>query len=248
MTMTETITNTNSHEAIQYGTRSYGLAILMMALIATFPMISEAETDGQRRPLDLPSGGGADEEDTDEEIPDNIQFFGQDFEGDAFFWVLDVSGSMSYEGRIDNMREEFIGAVQSLSRHSDFGALAFSGNMNELDGRCAEASISRKAAASSWIMALVPNGGTCMSVAVVKGLETLRKSTNGNRRLIVVGDGEPDCPSGGDAQEQQTMEEIQMSNWDRIPIDTVFSGGLEGGIDFFQDLASENQGNFVISQ
>ena len=45
-----------------------------------------------RQPLDLPSGGGRadDEEDTAEAI----HFYGAEYEGDAFFWCLDKSGSM----------------------------------------------------------------------------------------------------------------------------------------------------------
>lgn len=72
------------------------IAALLLLLVAFYPQITDASADGSRRPLDLPAGGGADhDEDSDDILPDNVLFFGQSFDGDAFFWVLDVSGSMA---------------------------------------------------------------------------------------------------------------------------------------------------------
>jgi hypothetical protein len=45
------------------------------------------ESTGVKRPLDLPAGGegtSAEEED----IPETINFFGSEYEGDGFFWCF----------------------------------------------------------------------------------------------------------------------------------------------------------------
>ena len=46
----------------------------------------------------------------------------------------------------------------------------------------------------------------------------------------------------------QDLEDILEANWDRIPIDAVFIGGIEEGLNFFQSLANSNDGRLVISQ
>ena len=244
--MTSKTTHTPDSNSRILGWMPKTLAALLMLLVASYPLISEANIEQTRRPLDLPSGGGDHDEISDEPLPDTIQFFGQSYDGDAFFWVLDVSGSMAWDGRIDPLKSEFIGAVRSLSSYSDFGAIAFSSNMIQFDMRCAEASPARKVAAFDWIIKIQPHGGTCLAVAVIEGLKTLRQSRHGNRRLIVVGDGAPQC--GGLADPEIAHWNILAANWDRIPIDTVFTGGEETGLNFFRGLSNSNNGTLVISQ
>ncbi len=244
--MTNKTTHNTDSSARILGAVPRTLALLMMLLVASYPLISEADTGQTRRPLDLPSGGGNHDEDSDDTLPDTIQFFGQSYDGDAFFWVLDVSGSMAWDGRIDTLKSEFIGAVRSLSSYSDFGAIAFSSNMVHFDMQCSAAKHTRKVAAFDWIIKLQPQGGTCLAVAVIEGLQTLRQSRHADRRLIVVGDGAPQC--GGIADPEIAHWNILAANWDRIPIDTVFTGGEEAGLDFFRGLSNSNNGTLVISQ
>ncbi|MGE4619595.1 MAG: vWA domain-containing protein [Planctomycetota bacterium] len=220
--------------------------MILVIFVASYPMVSEATTDKVRRPLDLPAGGGNNEEE-DEEIPDVIQFFGQDFEGDAFVWVLDTSGSMSVGGNMQQLREEFVGAVSSLSSETEFGVIAFNQNLQELDSHCKEATTSRKMVAAAWVVALPTNGSSCISPAVIRGLEIARKSSKEQRRVILVGDGGSQCGSTTPNATQDLIN-ISMANWDRIAIDTVFVGGHGEGLDFYQALANQNQGRLTISQ
>ncbi len=223
------------------------LTVVLMVFVVSYPAVSEASSDKVRRPLDLPAGGGPDDEDEDESIPDMISFYGVDYEGDAFVWVLDVSLSMGGVGLIDTLRSEFTGAVSSLSRDTDFGAVAFSTNMRFLDLFCKEADSSRKSTAAAWIVSIEPGGVTCLAPAVVKGLEIVRKSPNQHRRVIVVGDGMPYCGPAGPAP-SDVLSDISFNNYDRIPIDTVFVGLAPEGFEFFQQLASQNYGRAVVSQ
>ena len=93
-------------------------AVALMVLVASYPIVSEATSDKVRRPLDLPSGGGRDEDEDDQPLPDLIQFFGHDFEGDAFVWVLDVSASMANGNSTNKQRRfrpsDFIGRSLSM--------------------------------------------------------------------------------------------------------------------------------------
>ena len=147
-------------------------------------------------------------------------------------------------GLIDTLRSEFTGAVSSLSRATEFGAIAFSSNMRYLDLNCKEATNSRKSTACAWITSIEPGGGTCLAPAIVQGLEVARKSENKNRRVIVVGDGLPECGLTA----EQALADISYQNFDRIPIDTVFVGGIPDGLVFFQNLANQNAGRAVVNQ
>lgn len=246
--MTSKTTHTPDSSSRILGWVPKTLAALLMLLVASYPLISEADTERTRRPLDLPSGGnGSDSDDDDDPLPDLIQFFGHDYEGDAFVWVLDISGSMSVGGRIAQLRDEFAAAVVNLSTSSDFGAVAFNQNILPLDPLCSASVAERKRNAIIWVTGLQPSGASCVAPAVIHGLELVRKSRKPNRRVIVVGDGLPEC--GGVSNSELHLEHIESANWDRIPIDTVFVGiQLEAGIDFFQQLANSNDGTMVIAQ
>ena len=67
--------------------------LLLLALIPALALtsswaFSQAEvTNGGKKPLDLPSGGPGVDED-DEDAPENLSFFGQEYEGNAFFWCF----------------------------------------------------------------------------------------------------------------------------------------------------------------
>ena len=77
--------------------------LLILLLVFIFPF--DVSADG-RKPLDLPSGGSGDN-DEEEDAPETINFWGGEYEGDAFFWCLDKSCSMSWNGEIQDLKQEF---------------------------------------------------------------------------------------------------------------------------------------------
>ena len=98
--------------------------VVLLALVLTLV----GADNPQRRPLDLPSGGGADGPAEEEDIPESIQFYGRIYEGDAFMFVVDFSGSM---GRADgdkwnDLLHELVMAIDELSSEAELGLLAFS--------------------------------------------------------------------------------------------------------------------------
>ncbi|MCI0651809.1 MAG: hypothetical protein L0Z55_07990 [Planctomycetes bacterium] len=64
--------------------------LLLFAIVPALVFTSWAFTEegaGAKKALDLPSGGPGTDED-DEDAPETINFFGAEFEGDAFFWCF----------------------------------------------------------------------------------------------------------------------------------------------------------------
>ena len=104
------------------GSRLWAVALIFVVVMPITLRGSQEKTF--KRPLDLPSGGIGSEED-EEDSPDVIHFYGSDYEGNGFFWCLDYSGSMEWDGQIAVLKQEMSTVISSLSRHADFNICAF---------------------------------------------------------------------------------------------------------------------------
>ena len=220
--------------------------VVLLALVLTLV----GADSPQRRPLDLPSGGGADAPTEEEDIPESIQFYGRIYEGDAFMFVVDFSGSM---GRADgdkwnDLLHELVLAIEDLSSDAELGLLAFSDRIEICNPEMIAAGPNACISAKEFLGQLVPGGTTCISTGVVAGLEILRTSTLDidSRRLILIGDGAQYCQ--GQSDSKLVEQDIHHGNWDRHRIDTVFIGSWQKGIDLFTDIARQNRGQFRIVQ
>ncbi|HIA27400.1 MAG TPA: VWA domain-containing protein, partial [Planctomycetes bacterium] len=205
---------------------------IVLAMLAASASLQSGE--GQRRPLDLPSGGKGDV-DTDgvpDSTPDQVQFYGQSFEGDSFVWCLDRSSSMA-GSRFDQLKEEVLLAVISLSSQSRFDLVAFSTGHEVWAPRLRRATPQNRQSAMGWIQNLQPWGLTCLGEAVVESLEILTASPDRHRNLILVGDGMPYCGAGGPGLEE-TQDYILSANWQMIPISTIFLGDQPLGEQFMR--------------
>lgn len=195
------------------------------------------------RPLDMPSGGGG-LGDMDEDAPETIIFYGMDYEGDAFFWCLDKSGSMGWDGGIDDLKQEVNAAILSLSPAAEFSLVAFSSNTLVWSPSPQPARLAEKTAALSWVNSLFPEGWTCIAPAAVQTLSICNQSSHGSRQIIILSDGAPFCNNVDTSA--QALAEISQANWQQIPIHTIFIGSDTAGINFMQMLATMNQGSFHI--
>ncbi len=64
--------------------------LFLLALVPALTFLvwtGQADGSSENRPLDLPSGGIGDGED-DEDAPETINFYGSEYEGEAFFWCF----------------------------------------------------------------------------------------------------------------------------------------------------------------
>ncbi|MEC9475581.1 MAG: VWA domain-containing protein [Planctomycetota bacterium] len=242
--------NTTEHFSAPASAKATGLlwcSLLLLPLILSPPLWEQvvAGEETVRRPLDMPSGGGGNDDD-EEDAPETIIFYGQDYEGDAFFWCLDKSGSMDWGGAMEDLKQEMAGSVMSLSPAAEFSLVAFSTNMAIWSPAPRPARLPEKAAALSWVNALQPEGWTCLAPAAVQTIQICNQSSKPHRQVIILSDGAPYCD--GIDTSTAALAEITMANWQMVPIHTIFIGSETEGIDFMQTLASMNQGSFHICQ
>ena len=232
--------------------RLFGIPLLWIAVVL-FPLIlsstmwvlASSQEEGVRRPLDMPSGGGGGDGD-DEDAPETIIFYGQDYEGDAFFWCLDKSGSMDWGGAMEDLKQEMAGAILSLSPAAEFSLVAFSSNTVVWSPTPRPARLPEKTAALTWVNSLQADGWTCLAPAAIQTLQICNLSSKQHRQVLILSDGAPYCD--GIDTSTQALTEITMANWQMVPIHTIFIGTETEGIDFMQTLAAMNQGSFHICQ
>ena len=227
------------------------LRVFVMLLGSLLMMAAELTAElPSRRPLDLPSGGKGPQEDA-EDYPETIQFFGGEYEGDAFMFVIDTSGSMAADGKLESAQEELSQALMSLSGQAEFGIVAFSTNLNQFSIVMKKSTEPNKVAGVAWVNTLEPNGGTCIDIGTIHGLDILRTSLilPENRRLILLGDGAQGCEFFGEEANEEALANILLANWEEVSIDTLFIGEpWETALWLFENIASHNSGQFRMVQ
>ena len=72
------------------------VSIALFLFVINVDWITGQPPDRPHRPLDLPAGGGVGDEAEEEDMPELIQFWGEEYEGDAFFWCLDKSALTTF--------------------------------------------------------------------------------------------------------------------------------------------------------
>ena len=214
---------------------------LWLALIAvpvvTFLVAASETSPRAPTPLDLPSGGEA-QSDEEEDAAEAIRFFGEVYEGDGFFFLLDRSGSMSGM-KLDILKGEMNSALSELSESSEFGIVAFSGDISVFSPMPLEANSSNITAAREWVNALQAYGSTMMLGAAIELLTITQAATNDEREVIVVGDGNPNSPGP-----TETLEGILAANTEGLPFHTILIGSNESAIDFMTALATATGGTY----
>ena len=214
--------------------------ILLCISIITLPTVW-SQSDSGRRPLDLPSGGSGDN-DEEEDAPETINFWGGEYEGDAFFWCLDKSCSMSWNGEIQALKQEFTQTLNSLSSQAEFGVVAFSEGHSVWNPMPQRANPANKGSATAWVLNLNAAGWTCLGPAAVETLNIANQCSKAMKQVLILSDGEPYC--NGTNTAQQVLNDVAAANWQQIPVNTIYIASDSGGISFMQQLAAQNNGTF----
>lgn len=214
-------------------------AILIGSAGLTFLTAQDSTGGGaSTSPLDLPSGGNG-SGDNDEDAPETISFYGGNFEGDGFFWLLDQSCSMEWGGRLAELKAEMTEALNSLSDNSHFGIVAFSDGLSMFNPQPLEGDSGNTASANAWVQTLQPLGLTCMAPAGVQCIQISNMSDKENKQIIVLGDGVPNCPGP-----TETVSAMTSANWENTPINTIYISNDTQGVSFMQSLAAANNGTY----
>lgn len=212
------------------------------------PIQSQTTGEGGTIKLDLPNSDKTSDEE-EEDLPEVITFFDNQYEGEGFFFCCDHSSSMNHtcngRNKLQVLKDEMIRAVNQMSSDAEFSIVFFDASLLVFSDQPVRANPAGKMRGINFIMSCPPGHGTCMAAGGVKTLEIANRSTKRYRTMILVTDGMPSCNG---LKFTETLRDITAANLERIPIHTLFIGDDTGWEDagFLQQIASMNGGTFRI--
>ena len=194
----------------------------------------DPDSKSEMGPLDLPASGGS-HGDEDPDVIEPILFYGSVYEGDGYFFCIDRSGSMSEEGRLEQMKEEVISVIQSLTDVTEFSIVSFASGWTAWSNTPQEATTANRHTAEVWVRALEAGGTTCMGSAAVQTLNIAQLSEKEDKQVFVLSDGVPFC--NGSFTGPQVLSAVIGANYERLPIHTIYISDDSAGVNFMTSLA-----------
>ena len=139
---------------------------------------------GTKENLDLPVDAVG-ENITEEDAPEVVIFYGQQLEGDGFFYTVDRSGSMQDRGELARAKQEIARNIQEFSDRTEFGVVFFDSGVLRYPstGRPIEANAGMKSAALSWVAAVGGGSGSCCQAGILATLQFANFSSS-QRKVI----------------------------------------------------------------
>ena len=239
----------NEDERHQKGRRSMRLQIHLLALMGFLLLPAYASAQNQvatKENLDLPFDAFGISED-EEEAPEVVFFYGQQYEGDGFFFALDRSGS-TRGSQIEIEKREAIRTVTQFSNRVQFGFVFYDqGILNwPGGGQPAEASQSQKTAAIAWLTSIQSGSGSCAGDGMIKALKYADRSSAKRNVVVYLGDGGTGCPSSQTNSGSKALTNVTGANFKRHQINSICVGTDISQADktFCQTLARMNGGTY----
>ena len=231
--------------------RSLSILLFLCFSLGQTTLNAQTLAGGGLKPnLDLPFDAGLFNDDTeDEDAPEIITFYSQQFEGDGIFYAIDRSGSMQNSGELDIAKREVSKNIREFSNRVQFGVVFFDRGIAKFPsgGRPTEANSAMKAAGLNWLQSIPGGGGSCVQQGLIEALKFANTSSASRKVVVYVGDGGGTC-NGANEQTylNQTLSVVKSQNYQRAQVNAV--GVLQiGNIqdNFLRSLASGNGGTYT---
>jgi hypothetical protein len=237
----------------------FGVLSIVLLCLSSGHLLSAAAGAGELDAvfLDLPEGFGSTEE--EEDLPEIIEFYSQEYEGDAFFFVLDASKSMrrnaaSGQVKFQILKREVVSALSGLTKRSVLSCVFYNSRQNQTF--VGDPPLKMDDAGKSQVIAKLFSTSlelqSCMALGADKAFEVAQKTKNEHRTMIIVADGRTQCRSD-ENNPDRVFARIMARNQYRIPINTIYVGPQSGkdwslGKPLLERLSRATNGKFTIGQ
>jgi hypothetical protein len=221
-------------------------AFFVISVLGLFPRSARGQdsaSSGLKANLDLPFDAGGGEE-SDEESPETVVFYGEQYEGTGFFFccekVLGCDGGVAFR----KMQKELLKSIGGLSDRSDLGLVFFDSTVQKFpeSGKPLRAGPGTRETATQTILKVRPGHGCCPKAALIAALDFSSVSSAFRKVIIYIGEGWLQC---GPDTPAQIMEAVSGRNVGRIPIHVVgTSWGHDVNEQWLKRLAAENRGTY----
>jgi len=196
--------------------------------------------------LDLPFDAGGDGEE-DEDAPEIVVFYGQQYEGDGFFFCCDKSLSMR-GAPLQRLQREVIKSVEQLSSGTQFAIVFFDSRVYKFPETGSPAIVSApvKNSVVNFVLSVPIGSSSCYKEGLVTTLNFATQSTAKRKVVIVLGDGQPWC-AGYDRETyaNETLETVRQMNTSMTKINAICLGPPRStDEEWMRTLAIMNHGTY----
>src|SRR5437868_13665453 len=151
--------------------------------------------------------------------------------------VLDTSGSMAEEGKMEKARAALLFGVRSLRAEDRFNVINFAGEEHLMSAELAQADQAGKAKGEEFIKQLRPVGGTNINGALLAALKMFERSER-PRLLVFLTDG---LPTVGETKAERIVENARRERVAGVRLFT-FGVGYDVNTALLDKLAAEEGG------
>ncbi len=152
-------------------------------------------------------------------------------------FVLDTSGSMADEGKMEKARAALLFGVQNLREGDRFNVINFAGEEHLMEDRLIAANSTGKKRGEDFVKKLTPTGGTNIDAALKASLRQFDSSER-PKMLVFMTDG---LPTVGESNVEKIIQNSKEIKVDGLRLFT-FGVGYDVNTRLLDKLASENSG------
>jgi hypothetical protein len=225
------------------------LSVAFLFVTGSFDVAEAQELGGLKDNLDLPLDAIGESTETEESV-EVVVFYGQNLEGDGFFYTVDRSGSMQDSGELARAKQEISRNISEFSDRSQFGIVFFDARVVKFpsSGRPVEANPGMKAAALSWVAGMAGGSGSCMMEGIRGALDMANFASAKRRVLVYVGDGGGTC-MGANEQDylKKMVATVTSQNYNRVIINCIgvlMDASRTMQENFMKQVAQANGGSY----
>ncbi len=224
--------------------------LVSFASDSTTPAFAQTLSRGAiKSNLDLPLDAGPPSDDADDDVPEVITFYSQNYETDGIFYVIDRSGTMQDTCELDIAKREVSRNIAQFSDRVQFGVVFFDRGLLKFpaSGRPADADSYMKSAGFNWVQSVHGGAGSCCREGILAALQYANVSSARRKVIVYVGDGGGTCAGANEESYlEQTLAIVKTQNFQRTQINAI--GLLPIGqiqAEFLSRLTAQNDGTFI---
>src|SRR6185312_3406679 len=161
----------------------------------------------------------------------------QEYSAKDIVFVLDTSGSMAEEGKMEKARQALLYGIRILRPGDHFNVLAFAGEDRLMESGLLAADDQGRKRGETFVQSLRPQGGTNINQALLTSFEQL-KSGDRPRIVVFLTDG---LPTVGETNIQRIVENVAKARKPGVRLFT-FGVGYDVNTALLDKLAAENGG------
>lgn len=152
-------------------------------------------------------------------------------------FVLDTSGSMADEGKMDKARSALLFGIRTLREGDRFNVINFAGEEHLMEPRLIQADAAGRKRGEEFVNKLRPNGGTNINDSLIASLKQFERSDR-PRMLVFLTDG---LPTVGETNVEKIIANLQKAKTTDVRI-FPFGVGYDVNTTLLDRIGSESGG------